>query len=89
MLTPFQVATSSSTPVVVSETSETWPPMIPAIPEGPLRSQTSTVSESKRALDPVQRRHLLAVGRGADDQLAAADPVEVERVQRLGRISIT
>ena len=47
MLTPFQVATSSSTPVVVSETSETWPPMIPATPEGPFRSQTRTMSSSK------------------------------------------
>ena len=47
MFTPFQVATSSRTRVVESETSETSPPMIPAIPEGPLRSQTSTVCESK------------------------------------------
>ncbi len=47
MFTPFQLATSSRTRVVESETSETWPPMIPAMPEGPLRSQTSTVSESK------------------------------------------
>ena len=47
MLTPFQVATSSRTRVVASETSETSPPMIPAIPEGPLRSQTSTASSSK------------------------------------------
>ena len=62
MLTPFQVATSSSTRVVESETSETWPPMIPAIPEGPLRSQTSTDSASKRALDPVEGGHLLALG---------------------------
>ena len=47
MFTPFQLATSSRTRVVESETSETWPPMIPAMPEGPLRSQTSTVSASK------------------------------------------
>ena len=47
MLVPFQFATSSRTLVVSSETSETWPPMIPAIPEGPLLSQTSTVSASK------------------------------------------
>ena len=47
MFTPFQVATSRSTLVVCSETSDTWPPMIPAIPEGPLRSQTSTASSSK------------------------------------------
>jgi hypothetical protein len=47
MLTPFQFATSSSTRVVLSETSETSPPMIPAMPEGPLRSQTRTASSSK------------------------------------------
>ena len=47
MLVPFQFATSSSTRVVSSETSETWPPMIPAMPEGPRLSQTSTVSASK------------------------------------------
>ncbi len=52
MLTPFQVATSSSTRVVESETSETWPPMIPAIPEGPSRSQTSTASSSKLRSTP-------------------------------------
>ena len=37
MLVPFQLATSSRTRVVSSETSETWPPMIPAIPDGPVR----------------------------------------------------
>ena len=47
MLTPFQVATSSRTRVVSSLTSETSPPMIPAMPVGPLRSQTSTASLSK------------------------------------------
>ena len=52
MLTPFQVATSSSTLVVESLTSETRPPMIPATPVGPSRSQTSTASESKRRSTP-------------------------------------
>ncbi len=47
MLVPFQFATSSRTLVVSSETSETWPPMIPAIPDGPSLSQTRTVSASK------------------------------------------
>ena len=36
------------------------------------------------ALDPVERRHPLAGGRGTDDDLAARDPVEVEGVKRLG-----
>ena len=83
MLVPFQVATSSRTLVVCSETSETWPPMIPAMPEGPLLSQTRTVSASKAALDVVERLHLLAVGGGADRQRAVRDLVEVEGVQRL------
>ncbi len=52
MLVPFQQATSSRTRVVASETSERWPPMIPAIPEGPSRSQTSTVSASKLRSTP-------------------------------------
>ena len=46
MLVPSQVAASSSTRVVVAETSETCPPMIPAIPVGPSRSQTTTLSAS-------------------------------------------
>ena len=52
MLVPFQLATSSRTLVVSSETSETWPPMIPAMPEGPFSSQTRTVSASKRRSSP-------------------------------------
>ena len=52
MLVPFQLATSSSTRVVASETSETWPPMIPAMPEGPSLSQTRTVSESSTRSTP-------------------------------------
>ena len=52
MLVPFQFATSSRTRVVCSETSETWPPMIPAIPEGPSRSQTSPVSASSLRSTP-------------------------------------
>ena len=52
MLTPFQVATSSSTRVVESLTSETSPPMIPAIPVGPSRSQTRTASVSKLRSTP-------------------------------------
>jgi hypothetical protein len=47
MLVPFQLATSSSTRVVPADTSETWPPMIPAIPVGPSLSQTRTVSASR------------------------------------------
>ena len=44
MLVPTQVADSMSTRVVLAETSETWPPMIPAIPEGPSPSHTSAAS---------------------------------------------
>ncbi len=89
MLTPFQVATSSRTRVVASETSETAPPMIPAIPEGPSRSQTSTVSESKLRSTPSRVVIFSPVARGAHDQLAAGHLVEVEGVQRLAVSSIT
>jgi len=44
MLVPTQVAASISTRVVASDTSETWPPMIPAIPDGPSASHTSAAS---------------------------------------------
>ena len=49
---PFQFATSSSTSVVSSETSETWPPISAAIPVGWSRSQTSTVSASSSRSTP-------------------------------------
>ena len=84
MLTPFQVATSSSTRVVESLTSETWPPMIPASPVGPVAVADQHRVGVEAALDPVEGGHPLALARGADDDLAARDPVEVERVQRLG-----
>jgi hypothetical protein len=45
MFGPTQVAASISTRVVPSETSEIWPPMIPAMPLGPWASQTSATSE--------------------------------------------
>jgi hypothetical protein len=44
MLGPTQVAASISTRVVFSDTSEIWPPMIPAIPLGPSASHTSAIS---------------------------------------------
>ena len=83
MLVPFQFATSSRTRVVSSETSETWPPMIPAIPDGPSRSQTRTVSASKVRSTPSSVVIVSPSRGGAHDQLAVGDPVEVEGVQRL------
>ena len=85
MLTPFQVATSSRIRVVSPETSETWPPMIPAMPEGPSRSHTSAVSASKLRSTPSSVVIFSPSRAGADDQLAARHPVEVEGVQRLRR----
>ena len=41
---PTHVAASISTRVVASETSDTCPPMTPAIPEGPSASHTSAAS---------------------------------------------
>ena len=52
MFGPTQVAASISTRVVASETSETWPPMIPAMPLGPSASHTRAASESKRRSTP-------------------------------------
>ena len=83
MLTPSQLAASSSTLVVSSETSETWPPMIPAMPVGLLAIADENRLGVELALDAVEGGHLLALAGGADDQLAAGDLVEVEGVQRL------
>ena len=44
---PTHVAASIRTRVVASETSEIWPPMIPAMPDGPSASPTSAIEESK------------------------------------------
>ena len=52
MFTPSHVATSSRIRVVEPATSETWPPMIPAMPVGPSRSQTRTDSESNERSAP-------------------------------------
>ena len=49
-----------------------------------MRSQTRTVSASKVRSTLVERRHLLALRRGADRQRPVRDLVEVEGVQRLG-----
>ena len=83
MFGPTQVAASISTRVVPSETSEIWPPMIPAIPLGPSASQTSAISGSKRALDVVERGHRLALAGAPHDDPPAAHLVEVEGVERL------
>ena len=82
---PFQLAASISTRVVVGWTSERWPPMTPAIEVGPSSSHDQQHVGVERALDVVERRHLLAVAGAADDQVAAGDEVPVERVQRLAR----
>ena len=48
MFGPFQVAASSRTRFVESETSESRPPITPAIPpDGPASSQIRTMSESR------------------------------------------
>ena len=46
MLGPTQVAASISTRVVLSDTSEIWPPITPAMPDGPSASHTSAISGS-------------------------------------------
>ena len=57
--------------------------MIPAIPEGPSAVADEHGLGVEGPLDAVEGRHLLALGRGADDQLAARHLVEIERMQRL------
>jgi hypothetical protein len=52
MFGPTHVAASMSTRVVASETSDTWPPITPAIPLGPSASQTRATSEEKRRSTP-------------------------------------
>ena len=47
MFGPTQVAASISTRVVLSDTSEIWPPMTPAMPDGPSPSHTRAMPESK------------------------------------------
>ncbi len=46
MFGPTQVAASISTRVVLPETSEIWPPMIPAMPDGPSASATTAIDGS-------------------------------------------
>ena len=87
MFGPTQVAASISTRVVLSETSEIWPPMIPAMPRRALGVGDDGDRRVERALDVVERRHLLALVRAPDDDLAAAHLVEVERVQRLAGLA--
>ena len=58
--------------------------MIPAIPEGPFASQTSTVSASKVRSTPSSVVIFSPSLARADGQRPAGDLVEVEGVQRLG-----
>ena len=44
MLGPTQVAASIATRVVVSDTSDTWPPITPASDVGPSASEISAMS---------------------------------------------
>ncbi len=84
MFGPFQVAASSRTRVVSSETSESRPPMTPAMPpDGPVAVADQDHLRVEDALVSVERRDLLAVRGRAHDQDAARDLVEVVGVKRL------
>ena len=83
MFGPTQVAASISTRVVLSETSEIWPPMIPAMPLGPSASHTERHRESKRALHTVERRPSSRRRCARRTTIASRDLVQVECVQRL------
>ena len=77
-----KVAVSSSTAVVAAETSLSAPPITPASAIAPPLVGDHDVALLQRALDAVERRHALAAVR-APDLDAAAQLVEVERVQRV------
>ena len=83
MFGPFQFATSSSTRVVDSPTSERAPPITPAIEVGPSASSIEHHLGVERARLAVERLHLLARLRAAHGERAPRDAVEVERMQRL------
>ena len=65
MLGPFQLATSMSTRVVASETSEREPPMIPASEVGPSSSRMTTIggSSSRTAPSSSSMRSPVCAGR--------------------------
>ena len=83
MFGPTHVAISIRTRVVLSETSEIWPPMIPAMPLGPSASHTIAMSGSSVRSTPSSVVIFSPVARPAHDDLVAAHLVEVERVHRL------
>ena len=65
MFGPTQVAASIRTRVVLSDTSDTCPPITPAMPDGPSASHTSAVSGPKLRSTPSERRHRLALASAA------------------------
>ena len=87
MLGPTQVAASISTRVVLSETSDIWPPITPAMPDGPSASQTSAISRVERALDVVEGDHRLPLLRPAHDDLARRAPRPGRTRGAAGRVS--
>ena len=85
MFTPFQVAASSSTRVVESETSETCAAHDPGDPGGPVAVADQHGLGVEGALDAVEGGHAARRRRAVRTISApSGDPIEVERVQRLG-----
>ncbi len=76
-------AASSRTRVVPSPISVSSPPMIPASAVARSASAISRSSGVELAVDAVEGAQPLARPRAADDDPAAAERVEVERVQRV------
>ena len=83
MLGPSQVATSSRTRVVPSETSERSPPMTPAIAVGPSLSQTRTIPSSSARSSSSSVRSVSPCLAVRTIRAPSGDEVEVEGVQRL------
>ena len=82
MLGPSQLATSMSTRVVPSWTSERSPPMTPAIEVGPSASSMTSIWASRVRTWPSSVVTCSPSSRPAHDEPPAGDAVEVEGVQR-------
>ena len=83
MLTPFQVADLQQDAGGRLGDLRSLAAHDPGDARGPVAVADQDRLGVEGALDAVERGHPLAVGRGANDQRAVRDPIEVERVQRL------
>ena len=86
MLTGSKIADSTMMSVVASVTSDSVPPMIPAIPTGPSASAMTSGLRIQGPRDVVERLEPLPGLGPADDDPAVADRGGIERVDRLAEL---